>query len=352
MHTYGNFSLNKYFEPALLHISTFLQQYPAVLLPIALFLSVLLSYILIFTFKKFNVMAIPNQRSNHKTAIPVGGGIAIIVTMLLLLFLTFYTPYNSTKHMVLLVYSIITISIISFIDDLKDLKIITRIPFHIFAIILLIDSLFFKQSNIYIITILAVGTFLFINFYNFMDGIDGSAASEAIHIGISIILLCLFDPSIPKELLIVSIILVGASFGFAIFNWHPAKIFLGDVGSLALGTICAWLLLNLALYKYIAAAIIIPLYYVADSSLTITKRLLQGKKIWQAHSEHFFQKAVRKGLSHAKVTRKIILTNSILCVLSIFSIYNTILAIALAVIAVGTLLYTLQKKSKKKVPAQ
>jgi UDP-N-acetylmuramyl pentapeptide phosphotransferase/UDP-N-acetylglucosamine-1-phosphate transferase len=203
----------------------------------------------------------------------------------------------------------------------------------------------FLQHNAYLLFILGVGIFCFINFYNFMDGIDGSAASEAIHIGISIVVLYLFDTSIPRELIIVAIILIGASLGFVIFNWHPAKIFLGDVGSIALGVICGWLLLNLALYKYFAAAIILPLYYMADSALTITKRLLQGKKIWQAHSEHFFQKAVRKGLSHAKVTRKIIFTNFILCALSVISMDYPITALAAGIVTVGVLLYKFQKKS-------
>jgi UDP-N-acetylmuramyl pentapeptide phosphotransferase/UDP-N-acetylglucosamine-1-phosphate transferase len=326
----------------ILQISSLLSQHMLLLLPLSLFSSILISFSLIFIFKKLNILDIPNTRSNHKKPIPVGGGIAIVITTLWTLFLTFLsqTTENQIKY---LSFSIIIIAFISFIDDLKNLKVRTRIPFHIISIILLLKSLLFPQHNIYMFITLIVGIFFFINFYNFMDGIDGSAASEAIHIGMSIILLCVFDRSIPQELLIVALVLVGASLGFAIFNWHPAKIFLGDVGSLSLGVICAWLLLNLALYKYLAASIIIPLYYMADSALTLTKRLLQGKKIWQAHSEHFFQKAVRKGLSHAKVTRKIILTNFILCILSIFSVYYPIIALTASIAVVGMLLYHFQK---------
>ncbi|MBP9791714.1 MAG: hypothetical protein KBC27_00690 [Rickettsiales bacterium] len=326
----------------ILQISSFLSQYILLLLPLSLFSSALISFALIFIFKKLNILDVPNTRSNHKTPIPVGGGIAIVITTLWTLFLTFFnqTTESQIKYLFL---SIIIIAFISFIDDLKSLKVRTRIPFHIIAIILLLKSLLFPQHDIYMFITLIVGIFFFINFYNFMDGIDGSAASEAIHIGMSIILLYAFDSFIPQELLIVSLVLVGASLGFAIFNWHPAQIFLGDVGSISLGVICAWLLLNLALYKYLAAAIIIPLYYIADSTLTITKRLLQGKKIWQAHSEHFFQKAVRKGLSHAKVTRKIILINFILCILSIISIYYPILALTASLLVVGMLLYHFQK---------
>ena len=330
-------------EIYLTKISKLLTYNPLALLPLSLLLSIIISYALILLLQKFNILAIPNQRSNHKHAIPVGGGIAILLTALITFTFSFYSHTNRVP-IFFLSLSIISIAIISFVDDLKDLKIRTRIPFHVLSIIFLLQSLLFPQHNIYMIIIFGIGIFLFINFYNFMDGIDGSAASEAIHIGLSIILIYIFDPGLPRELLIVSIILVGSSLGFAIFNWHPAKVFLGDVGSLTLGTICAWLLINLALYKYLVAAIIIPLYYLADSTLTITKRLVQGKKIWQAHSEHFFQKAVRKGLSHDKVTRKIILTNSILCILSITSIYYSMISLLFGIMAVGIFLYTLQKK--------
>ena len=328
-----------------LQLYSFFSQHMIVLLPISFLSSILCSYALICLFNKLKILDIPNKRSNHKKAIPIGGGIAIILTFLWILFFTFQNNINYEK-IYYLVLSIIVISIISFIDDLKNLRIITRIPFHIIAIIFLIKSLLFLHDHLYTLIILGMVIFLFINFYNFMDGIDGSASSEAIHIGVSIILLYIFDSSIPKELLAISLILVGASMGFIIFNWHPARIFLGDVGSIALGIIAAWLLLNLAFYKYVVAAIIIPLYYIADSTLTITKRLLQGKKIWQAHSEHFFQKAVRKGLSHAKVTRKIILTNFILCILSVISIYHPIPALISGIVTVGMLLYHFQDKGK------
>ena len=180
-----------------------------------------------------------------------------------------------------------------------------------------------------------------------MDGIDGSATSEAIHISLGALLLSFIVPEIPTQIIILSLVTLASCLGFIKFNWHPAKIFLGDVGSISLGLICGWILISLALQGLYAAAIILPLFYLADSGLTILKRLLKGKKIWEAHSEHFFQKAIRKGKSHNVVTKKIIRCNFLLLILSLASLYYPITSVITSGVVVIRLLYSLQKKSVK-----
>ena len=93
-----------------------------------------------------------------------------------------------------------------------------------------------------------------------------------------------------------------AALGFLVWNWHPARVFLGDVGSVPLGFLVGWLLLELMARGAWAAAIILPSYYATDATLTLVRRLLRGEKIWQAHKEHFYQRAVQAGRSHAQVS--------------------------------------------------
>ena len=106
--------------------------------------------------------------------------------------------------------------------------------------------------------------------------------------------------------------LAGAAVGFLWWNWSPAKVFFGDVGSVPLGFLLGWLLLTLAGHGYWAAAIILPLYYLVDATLTLLERLARGEKIWEAHRSHYYQQAVQKGLSHAHVSRLILTGNVVL----------------------------------------
>jgi UDP-N-acetylmuramyl pentapeptide phosphotransferase/UDP-N-acetylglucosamine-1-phosphate transferase len=106
--------------------------------------------------------------------------------------------------------------------------------------------------------------------------------------------------------------LTGAAIGFLVWNWSPAKIFLGDVGSVPLGYILGFLLLDLAVRGYWKIALILPLYFLADATITLVRRLLRGERFWQAHREHFYQQAVRRGLGHAAVAKRVIAADLVL----------------------------------------
>jgi UDP-N-acetylmuramyl pentapeptide phosphotransferase/UDP-N-acetylglucosamine-1-phosphate transferase len=148
-----------------------------------------------------------------------------------------------------------------------------------------------------------------------MDGIDGIAAVEAIGIGIGLYAIGLvFMKATAAHGQALTIAATMA--GFLVWNWHPARIFLGDVGSIPLGLLLGWLLLGLAANGQWAAALILPLYYLADATLTLLRRLLRGALIWQAHREHFYQIAVQRGHSHARVSGAIALVNAVLACLA------------------------------------
>ena len=151
----------------------------------------------------------------------------------------------------------------------------------------------------------------FVNLFNFMDGIDGITGVEAASIGLGLFLVALvFAETSPAVLF--PLLLGAASLGFLAWNWPPSRLFLGDVGSVPLGYLIGWLLLLWAAEGQWAATLILPLYYFADATITLVRRALGGAKVWQAHREHFYQRAVQGGASHARVSLGVLACNLLL----------------------------------------
>jgi len=154
-------------------------------------------------------------------------------------------------------------------------------------------------------TALGLGWLWFVNLYNFMDGIDGITGVETACLGVGI---ALAAPHLAPQGLVVA----AAALGFLAWNWHPARIFLGDSGSIPLGFVLGGLLAELALEGQLAAALILPLYYLADATITLLWRLKDGERIWQAHRRHFYQRAVQGGHGHAQVSLAVLAANLLL----------------------------------------
>jgi UDP-N-acetylmuramyl pentapeptide phosphotransferase/UDP-N-acetylglucosamine-1-phosphate transferase len=159
----------------------------------------------------------------------------------------------------------------------------------------------------------------YINLFNFMDGIDGIAAVETAGTGVGIAIAAALA-GISGSLSLFALILAAAAAGFLRWNWHPAKIFLGDVGSVPLGFLLGWLLLSLASSGQWAAALIIPAYYLADATLTLIRRTLRGEKIWRPHREHFYQQAIKKGAGHARVSGAVLAIKAVLVALAALAV--------------------------------
>src|SRR5258706_304340 len=148
----------------------------------------------------------------------------------------------------------------------------------------------------------------FVNLFNFMDGIDGIAGVEAVCIGLGLSAIGLWFADF-GDLAALSTALAGAVLGFLYWNWHPAKLFLGDVGSQALGFLIGFLLLRVAAQGAWAAAIILPLYFLADASWTLARRLIARENIMAAHAQHIYQQAVRLGRNHGEVASAVLIAN-------------------------------------------
>lgn len=291
----------------------------------------------------------PVERSSHSTAVPRGGGLAVIPVILVswLLLGPFLNLSTSTAAIWWVALGTVLLAAISWLDDLKTLSIAWRLPVHIGVVALVLYSVPLSMNHLSIpdipnwlsLTFIGLVFVWFINLFNFMDGIDGITGIETLSIGAGSALIT-FIIGDGQWIGILGLVMGGAITGFLLWNWPPAKIFLGDVGSVPLGFLCGWLLLNLASNGAWAAAVILPLYYVADATITLTKRALRGEKFWRPHRQHFYQLAVGRGRGHARVTISVAVVNLGLIGIAVASISYPLPSFAAAcVLVLGFLLY-------------
>jgi len=167
-----------------------------------------------------------------------------------------------------------------------------------------------------------------------MDGIDWMTVAEAVPIAGAIILLGLLG-AVPTPPLTVAVALFGAMIGFAPFNKPVARLFLGDVGSLPIGLLLAWLLFHVAASGHLAAAILLPLYYLADTALTLLRRALAREPIWQPHRSHFYQRATDGGFSVHAIVLRVFLVNVALGALAMITVVRPHGSVSAAALGVG-----------------
>jgi UDP-N-acetylmuramyl pentapeptide phosphotransferase/UDP-N-acetylglucosamine-1-phosphate transferase len=273
--------------------------------------SLISCYFLIFFLKKVKIVDTPNSRSNHVSLTPRGGGIAILFSLVIGVFFLNIEDISSIKGFIIPILSIIILSIVSFLDDMKGMSPLIRITLHFTTVSCTLvycfnDFLFFYgylSPVLDKISIIIIWVY-FINAFNFMDGINGISFVETSTITIGIYLLSLID-TLPDVYGAYSFILFCAVSGFAYWNLIQGKIFLGDVGSVSLGFMLGGLLLKVYEQGFPFVALILPLYYIADTSITLLKRIFKKEKIWKAHSSHYYQIGYR-GSQSLKKTLSII----------------------------------------------
>lgn len=289
------------------------------------------------TLLRHRVLDRPNHRSSHSAPTPRGGGIAVIgVLALLLLTAPAVLPAVPTGHWLVLA-GLLILAALGWIDDLKNLSPSLRLSVQAACVFVGLAALpdgavFQGLVPLWLDRALAALIWLwFVNLYNFMDGIDGMTGTQSAAIGIGLMVVAGVGGD--GYTLAVAAALTGAALGFLRWNWHPARIFLGDVGSVPLGFLIGWLLLSQAANGAWDVALILPLYYLADATATLLRRLLRGDKVWQAHREHFYQQAVRGVGSHARVVGNILAVNALLIMLAVASPKLAAVAAAIAVVA-------------------
>ncbi|HYY38022.1 MAG TPA: glycosyl transferase [Xanthobacteraceae bacterium] len=274
-------------------------------------------------------MAQPNARSSHHNPTPQGGGIAIVVATLAVAWgviaLSPVVLQHQAGQFLAVSAATVLLGVVGAIDDMRSLPATARLAAQCIAVGAVITALPPETQIIPHVpwAIERAGLFLagvwFVNLVNFMDGIDWMMVAEAVPVTGAILVLGLSGVVAPLPALFAAALL-GAIVGFAPFNKPVARIFLGDVGSLPIGLLLGWLLLQLAATGHLAAALILPLYYVADATITLLRRIARGETIWQAHRTHFYQRATDRGLTVPNIVARVFVVNLILVGLAFITV--------------------------------
>ena len=273
-------------------------------------------------------LAKPGIRSSHQVPTPQGGGIAVIaaataaVCVCLLLLLPEITTW---PQLTILVAAVILLASVGALADTRPIAVAPRLLLQILAVAAVVYQL---PSDLHIVPVvpawlervlLVFGGVWFVNLVNFMDGLDWLTVAQVVPITAAIALIGLLG-LLPPEAVVISLATCGAMIGFSFFNRPVARLFLGDVGSLPIGLVIGWLLVLLAGSGGRVAAFLLPLYSVADSTITLLRRLVGGERVWEAHRSHFYQRATDRGFSVIDVVTRVFVTNVILGGLAILSV--------------------------------
>jgi UDP-N-acetylmuramyl pentapeptide phosphotransferase/UDP-N-acetylglucosamine-1-phosphate transferase len=255
-----------------------------------------------------------SKRSSHNKPTLRGGGLGIALTVLPVSFLIiFFTDVENKEYLLALTFSSIGIVAMGWLDDIKPRSAILRLFVQVICVgvcLYFIPPVFEFLPLWAEKTIFLLAWIWFINLYNFMDGIDGLAAAQAAFLAFALSLVFI-------DIKFIALVLMGASIGFLRLNWHPAKIFLGDVGSTFLGFFLAGLMFINLNMDTVFPLLTISLLFTADATFTLIKRIVQGKKPWQPHKEHFYQQAVSAGITHSEFVIRALAINVVLLILFI-----------------------------------
>lgn len=268
---------------------------------------------------KRNVLDIPNARSSHTRPTPRGGGVAFVLVFSLFAAISTALPINTPPGTWAVISACLIVAVTGFIDDHRPLPARWRLVGHAAGAGILLWSfggvpaltLFGYPVDfglaggviglLYIIWLL--------NLYNFMDGIDGLAAAQTLCVALGGA--ALYGLLGHTQLIWLPLLLAGSVTGFLVWNFPPAKIFMGDAGSGFLG-------ITLAAFSLRAGHIDPNLFYcwlilsgvfICDATLTLLRRLVNGEKVYQAHRSHAYQYAARHYASHKTVTLAVIAIN-------------------------------------------
>jgi Fuc2NAc and GlcNAc transferase len=271
-----------------------------------------------------DLLDIPNDRSSHTAPTPRGGGLAIVIVLLLSGVVSLFLPLAPIAILVCLLLATLAFSLLGWQDDKHDLpasvRFLIQLLIAVFASGWLLWATIPGYSSSFALVVLLLLSTLWIvwmaNLYNFMDGIDGISAVESLILGATTSYW--FAISGAVSMAVICIAVAGASVGFMRWNWSPAKIFMGDVGSLALGAFFAIIAIigTTRLDIPFLAFLILYAVYLTDSGVTLLHRIIKREKWWQAHRSHFYQRAVQSGFSHAQVSLSVMALNIIFALLA------------------------------------
>ncbi|MBE7201271.1 MAG: glycosyl transferase [Parafilimonas terrae] len=300
-------------------------------------------------------LARPNARSSHTVPTPQGGGIAVVTALVTISGLLIAAPeIGGRPDWVWLAGCTLALAVLGAVDDVRPLPAGLRLVAQAVAVGLLVwhlDGRLLPGLPLWLERGLAlVAGLWFVNLTNFMDGLDWMIVAEIVPVSGALLLFGLAGhlPPLPT---LVAASLLGAVLGFAPFNRPVARLFLGDVGALPIGLVTAWLLWHLAVAGSLAAALLLPLTYLADASLTLAARARRRERIWEAHRSHFYQRATVNGLTVPGVVRRVFAVNLGLAALAAATLFWPSWPITLAALAAGFALVAALLRRFARAPA-
>ena len=284
---------------------------------------VTLTFVFMKVAQRANVLDVPNERSSHTLPVPRGGGLAIVVAFLVFLFgssIFGYLPVDSSVRWALVSGGLI-IAAVGVLDDLSHVPAKWRFLTHLIAVVIALNLLpslpsiavlgAELESQLVVLTLLTLGLIWFVNLYNFMDGIDGIAGVEAITASASAALILTIGGEHDWTLLLG---FLGACIaGFLVWNWAPAKVFMGDGCSGFLGFTLGLIAISTSTSDAINVWSWLILFgvFIADSTTTLVVRVIRGEEWYAAHRSHAYQILSRRWHSHWKVSVVVLLVNLI-----------------------------------------
>lgn len=267
------------------------------------------------------VLDSPNARSSHDRATVTGGGIALTVVLAVLWLFLRAGGMNPPPALLLLAAAF---SVLGLLDDIHNVPWMNKLLLQFVIAVYFVASVggftrldlfgFVLDAGWLTVAFSVLWIVGFVNVYNFMDGIDGLAGGYgalcACVLGVWFILLGGYNG--------LSLFLYGlmaVCLGFLVWNWAPARIFLGDAGSMMIGGILAAAsIIGERRYNVpLSAFVLLYAVFIGDAGYTLARRALKGEQLWRAHKEHLYQRATQSGLSHSTVTIMVLLLSMILC---------------------------------------
>ena len=267
---------------------------------------------------KSRILDVPVSRSAHRQPTPYGGGLAVVIPVFAV------SSYACRAGMLpdefyLALCGAFAVALAGLLDDLWKLPVPARLSMQFLAAgwslfwlgeVAPINLAGWELNQQWMLAALALPAMVWIlNLYNFMDGIDGLAGSQMLFVSLAVLLLSL--ESRTTSLVLISLTLAAATAGFLLWNWAPARVFMGDVGS----GFCGFTLGLLALFSMHGGSmtlwtwLVLMGVFVTDATLTLLRRAASGRRWYEGHSSHAYQHLARRYGSHARVTLLLMMTN-------------------------------------------
>lgn len=305
--------------------------------------SALASCVALAYLRRRQVLDRPNERSSHVVPTPRGLGIAVIPVVLTAWLIVGRLLPAPPGELLWVCAGAAALATLSWIDDVRGMPIGPRLLAQFLAVsfgMWAFDGpLVFHQHWLPPLADRCIAGFLWvglINHVNFADGIDGHLGTKVTCVGIGLFLVAIGGSVAFVSTASLALMLSGACLGFLTLNWHPARGFMGDVGSVPIGFLLGWLLLRTISYGHCAPALILPLFYFTDTAITYARRVPRVRKFWLPHREYLYQRATVR-FSHSKIVGAVLACNVALVVLALLAArkfeWGALLAAALPVAA-------------------